>query len=67
MSSDPFDSFSIDNSQSGIIPKHHSIPTDVRSSRPFLRQNSPLPKMYYDLKVQDQRKIKKQQEKKDSK
>lgn len=60
MSNDPFDDFGIDNSQSEILPSYNTVPTNIKNSRPFLTAYGPLPKMYYDLNVQEHRRKQKQ-------
>lgn len=40
---------------SGVLPNYKSIPTNVRETRSFLWSNSNLPRMYYDLDVQEKR------------
>ena len=49
------DNFSMDFSSSGITPNYKTVPTDIKTIRPFLFSNSSIPKMYYDLKEQDKR------------
>ena len=48
-----FDDFSVDNTQSGIMPSNSKgITTDIRNSRPFMSSGSILPAIYYDFEAQ---------------
>ena len=40
---------------SGVLPSYPTVPTDIRQTRSFLFSNNPLPRMYYDLYVQEKR------------
>ena len=47
-----FDDFKLDNTASGILPKHAGIPTDLKNSRRFFGIGGPLPRFYYDFEAQ---------------
>lgn len=48
-----FDDFDLGGNVGGVVPKYkNSIPTDIKNSRSFLSQGSPLPKFYYDFTAQ---------------
>jgi hypothetical protein len=48
-----FDDFSVDNTQSGIMPNSSKgVTTDIRNSRPFMTSGGVLPAIYYDLEAQ---------------
>jgi hypothetical protein len=47
-----FDDFGLGGNVGGVMPTYkQSIPTDVRTSRPFIDTGGNLPKFYYDFEA----------------
>ena len=50
-----FDDFDLGGNVGGVMPMYkHSVPTNVRTTRPFMTAGGPLPRFYYDFKAQAQ-------------
>jgi hypothetical protein len=48
-----FDDFSLGGDVGGVLPTYkNAVPTDVRTTRPFMTAGGPLPRFYYDFKAQ---------------
>lgn len=48
-----FDDFGLGSNVGGVLPQYRqSVPTNVRTSRPFMSPGSPLPRFYYDFQAQ---------------
>jgi len=48
-----FDDFGIGGNVGGVMPTYKaSVPTNARTSRPFMTAGGPLPRFYYDFKAQ---------------
>ena len=48
-----FDDFGLGGNVGGVMPTYtKSVPTDVRTSRPFMTSGGYLPSFYYDFKAQ---------------
>ena len=48
-----FDDFGLEGNVGGVLPTYkNAVPTDVRTTRPFMTAGGPLPRFYYDFKAQ---------------
>ena len=48
-----FDDFGLEGNVGGVLPTYkNAVPTDVRTTRPFMNAGGPLPRFYYDFKAQ---------------
>lgn len=48
-----FDDFGLGSNVGGVMPTYkQSVPTDIRTSRPFMTAGGPLPRFYYDFEAQ---------------
>ena len=48
-----FDDFGLGGAVGGVMPTYkQSVPTDLRTTRPFMTAGGPLPRFYYDFQAQ---------------
>ena len=48
-----FDDFGLEGNVGGVLPTYkNAVPTDVRTTRPFMTAGGPLPRFYYDFQAQ---------------